>query len=235
MCGICGGAPRNGPAAAVSARPGGRWSRLSSPGWPGRQRFGSAALAPLGAGLDGLGGPGLAGGAERWRPGRGPAGPPAAIAPASPAMPIGEVDATAAGARSTGVDELDRVLGGGVVPGAVVLLAGEPGVGKSTLLLEAAPTPLDRGRCCDHRRRVHGTGPPARGPDRRARPGPLPRRRDRPVRRARTCRAGPAQLLILDSVQTIASSEVDGVPGGVTQVREVAAALIRVAKERDWP
>ena len=49
--------------------------------------------------------------------------------PAHPALPIGEVDASAASARPTGLDELDRVLGGGLVPGAVVLLAGEPGVG----------------------------------------------------------------------------------------------------------
>ncbi|HWG02801.1 MAG TPA: AAA family ATPase, partial [Trebonia sp.] len=53
------------------------------------------------------------------------------------ATPIGQVDATEASARPTGLDELDRVLGGGLVPGAVLLLAGEPGVGKSTLLLEA--------------------------------------------------------------------------------------------------
>src|SRR5689334_12507355 len=53
------------------------------------------------------------------------------------AVPITKVDARAATARPTGLGELDRVLGGGLVPGAVVLLAGEPGVGKSTLLLEA--------------------------------------------------------------------------------------------------
>src|ERR1700721_3459777 len=53
------------------------------------------------------------------------------------AMPIGQGDAAHAAARPTGLDELDRVLGGGLVPGAVLLLAGEPGVGKSTLLLEA--------------------------------------------------------------------------------------------------
>lgn len=52
--------------------------------------------------------------------------------------PIAQVDGRTATARSTGVDELDRVLGGGLVPGAVVLLAGEPGVGKSTLLLDVA-------------------------------------------------------------------------------------------------
>ena len=56
----------------------------------------------------------------------------------SAAVPIGQVDGRQATARSTGVDELDRVLGGGLVPGAVALLAGEPGVGKSTLLLDVA-------------------------------------------------------------------------------------------------
>src|SRR5580692_6214214 len=53
-------------------------------------------------------------------------------------LPIGKVDATDAAARPTGMDEFDRVLGGGLVPGAVLLLAGEPGVGKSTLLLETS-------------------------------------------------------------------------------------------------
>src|SRR5512134_2386703 len=55
-----------------------------------------------------------------------------------PARPIREIDVTTARARPTGIAEFDRVLGGGMVPGAVVLLAGEPGVGKSTLLLEVA-------------------------------------------------------------------------------------------------
>jgi DNA repair protein RadA/Sms len=63
----------------------------------------------------------------------------------SQAVPITEVDARAASARPTGLDELDRVLGGGLVPGAVVLLAGEPGVGKSTLLLEAGALVSDSG------------------------------------------------------------------------------------------
>jgi len=63
----------------------------------------------------------------------------------TPAVPIGQVDATDARARPTGLDELDRVLGGGLVPGAVLLLAGEPGVGKSTLLLEAAALAAEAG------------------------------------------------------------------------------------------
>src|SRR4051812_30507330 len=56
----------------------------------------------------------------------------------APARPIGAVPADGASHRPTGVPELDRVLGGGLVPGSVVLLAGEPGVGKSTLLISAA-------------------------------------------------------------------------------------------------
>src|SRR5579875_2391237 len=63
----------------------------------------------------------------------------------TPAVPIAEVDAAAASARPTGLDELDRVLGGGIVPGAVLLLAGEPGVGKSTLLLEAGVLAAESG------------------------------------------------------------------------------------------
>ncbi|MGY2061028.1 ATPase domain-containing protein, partial [Nocardia gipuzkoensis] len=58
-----------------------------------------------------------------------------ALLPSTAAAPISEIDSQATRARSTGVSELDRVLGGGIVPGSVVLLSGEPGVGKSTLLL----------------------------------------------------------------------------------------------------
>jgi DNA repair protein RadA/Sms len=59
-----------------------------------------------------------------------------ALMPSSPARPLDAVDVQSARAASTGVGEFDRVLGGGLVPGEVVLLAGEPGVGKSTLLLQ---------------------------------------------------------------------------------------------------
>ena len=62
----------------------------------------------------------------------------AAARPVVAAQPIAEVDVDTARARATGVGELDRVLGGGIVPGAVVLVAGEPGAGKSTLLLDVA-------------------------------------------------------------------------------------------------
>ena len=61
------------------------------------------------------------------------------------ATPIGDVDLSSARARETGVSELDRVLGGGLVPGAAILLAGEPGVGKSTLLLSVAAQTASKG------------------------------------------------------------------------------------------
>ncbi|MSV70054.1 MAG: AAA family ATPase, partial [Actinobacteria bacterium] len=61
------------------------------------------------------------------------------------AIPIGDVDLSSARARATGVSELDRVLGGGLVPGAAILLAGEPGVGKSTLLLSVAAQTAAKG------------------------------------------------------------------------------------------
>jgi len=66
------------------------------------------------------------------------------VRPSAPAMPISYIDAAGAAAKPTGMDELDRVLGGGLVPGTVALLAGEPGVGKSTLLLEAGALAADR-------------------------------------------------------------------------------------------
>jgi len=61
------------------------------------------------------------------------------------AKPIGDVDLASAKARTSGVGELDRVLGGGLVPGAAILLAGEPGVGKSTLLLTVAAETAKQG------------------------------------------------------------------------------------------
>ncbi|HEY6737338.1 MAG TPA: ATPase domain-containing protein, partial [Actinopolymorphaceae bacterium] len=64
----------------------------------------------------------------------------------APAKPIGEIDVEAARSELTGVPEFDRVLGGGLVRGGVVLLAGEPGVGKSTLLLELAAEHARQGR-----------------------------------------------------------------------------------------
>jgi DNA repair protein RadA/Sms len=171
--------------------------------------------------------------------------PLAAVLPAAPrvplragtpraaAVPIGRVDATAAQARPTGMSELDRVLGGGLVPGAVVLLAGEPGIGKSTLLLEAGALAATAGRVLY----VTGEESAAQVRQRADRVGALS---DNLYLAAETDFAGllahveavDPVLLIVDSVQTISAAGIDGVPGGVTQIREVTAALTALAKLR---
>ncbi len=156
--------------------------------------------------------------------------------PDTPAVPIAAVDAAAASARPTGLDELDRVLGGGLVPGAVLLLAGEPGVGKSTLLLEAGALVAESGPVLY----ITGEESAAQVRLRADRIGALHDRlylaaeTDLEAVLAHVAAVGP-QLLIIDSVQTIAAAGVEGVPGGVTQIREVAAALTAVAKQRALP
>lgn len=148
---------------------------------------------------------------------------------------MAEISAAPAKARPTNVPELDRVLGGGLVPGAVVLVAGEPGVGKSTLLLDVAqqwaagndsPALVVSGEESASQVRL-----------RAERIGAL---HERLYLAAETDLAAvlghldsvKPGLLVLDSVQTVSVPGTDGVPGGVTQVRAVAAALIAVAKER---
>ena len=179
----------------------------------------------------------------------------------SPARPIGEISVEAARATPTGVSEFDRVLGGGIVPGAVVLLAGEPGVGKSTLLLAVASNVAAGGSDLPT---VRPAG--ERAPAEPARPAPVPRRvlyvtgeESAGQVRLRAERVGALapglllaaetdlatvlghieatepDLLVVDSVQTVASAQVEGAPGGVSQVREVAASLIAAAKARDLP
>ena len=158
-----------------------------------------------------------------------------AVGPVSqPARPIGSVDLEAARSRPTGVSELDRALGGGLVQGAVILLAGEPGVGKSTLLLDvAARWATSAGRAlyvtgeesaAQVRLRAERTDALADGLF-------LAAETDLAAVLAQIEQIAPS-LLVLDSVQTVSRADADGAPGGVTQVREVAAALIHTAKER---
>ncbi|MBB4687852.1 DNA repair protein RadA [Amycolatopsis jiangsuensis] len=161
----------------------------------------------------------------------------AAGAPSAPARPIAEVDVETSRAKPTGVSELDRVLGGGLVPGAVVLLAGEPGAGKSTLLLEVAyQWAVTAGRA------LYVTGEESAGQVRlRAeRTGNvhgemfLAAESDLSAILGHVDAVKPG-VLIVDSVQTMASPQVEGSPGGVTQVRAVTAGLVALAKERGLP
>jgi DNA repair protein RadA/Sms len=158
----------------------------------------------------------------------------AATSVTAAALPIGDIDAETARSRPTGVPELDRVLGGGLVPGVVVLLAGEPGVGKSTLLLDVASKfagPSTRtlyvtGEESTAQVRLRGGRIQALSPHLF-----LAAENDFGAVLKHVDDIAPT-LLIVDSVQTMAIADVDGAAGGVTQVRQVAAALIAVAKER---
>ena len=157
-----------------------------------------------------------------------------AAAVTAPAVPIATVGLEDSQRTSTDCDELDRVLGGGLVPGAVVLLAGEPGVGKSTLLLDIAA------RCASPDRRSLVISGEESAAQVRMRAERIDAISDHLYLAAETDlgavlthieQVRPA-LLIVDSVQTIAAEGIDGQAGGVAQIREVAAALIRTAKDR---
>ena len=162
-----------------------------------------------------------------------------AVAPgavSAAARPIAEVDAERSKARPTGVAELDRVLGGGLVPGSVVLLAGEPGVGKSTLLLDVARAYAAGG--AGKALIVTGEESTAQVRLRAERIGALDpalylaAENDLGALLTHVEQVEPG-LLVVDSVQTISTDSVDGGAGGVPQIRAVAAALINVAKARD--
>ncbi len=164
----------------------------------------------------------------------------APVGRAAPPAPLSHADESTPIRTQVGIDELDRVLGGGLVAGSVVLLGGEPGIGKSTLLLQVAAgvaggagvlyatgeessgqvrlrahrLGLTTGRVGDAVRVVAETGV------------------GRIVDLARGERPG---LLVVDSVQTVGSEELDGAPGSVGQVREVALRLMELAKGEGIP
>ena len=151
---------------------------------------------------------------------------------ASKAVPISSIEPNLSRHRSTGIDELDRVLGGGVVPGSVTLLAGDPGVGKSTLLLKVAHRWAQSGR-----RALYISGEESAGQI-RLRADRIGCDSDEVYLAAESdlhtvldhiATVQPA-LVIVDSVQTMSTTEADGVAGGVTQVRAVTAALTAAAK-----
>jgi DNA repair protein RadA/Sms len=138
---------------------------------------------------------------------------------------------------TTGIDEFDRVLGGGVVPGSLVLLGGEPGIGKSTLLLQAAanmaravgPVLYSSGEESEHQIKSRGE---------RLAVGRAPL-----YLLAETClerileelaRIRPA-LVIVDSVQTVFSLKLQSAPGSIGQVREAATQLLFAAKGQNVP
>ncbi|MGC4961574.1 DNA repair protein RadA [Gordonia sp. DT218] len=156
------------------------------------------------------------------------------VTPTSPARPITEIDANASVAIPTGIEELDRVLGRGVVPGSVILLAGEPGVGKSTLLLETVKHWAHRGQ-----KALYLTGEESAGQVRmRAERTDavhenvyLAAESDLATILGHVDEVNPS-LVVVDSVQTVVATGTDGVTGGVTQIRAVTTALVSMAKNR---
>lgn len=162
---------------------------------------------------------------------------PAVILESAAAKSITEIDNTRVAVLPTGVAEFDRVLGGGLVAGAVVLLSGEPGVGKSTLLLEIAAKAARAGQ-----RVLYVSGEESVGQIRlRAeRTGALTENLLLATETDLSSVLGQIetvspQLVLIDSVQTISSADIDGAAGMPSQIREVAASLISVAKAKDIP
>ncbi len=135
---------------------------------------------------------------------------------------------------STGFHGVDRVLGGGLVPGSVVLVAGEPGIGKSTLLLHVVANLSAAGLTC-----LLASGEESRGQvSSRARRLGLPGERlryllgrDLPSVLAATAAERP-DVLVVDSIQTLRDQDLPGVAGGPSQVRAAADALVGLAKEQ---
>ncbi|WP_291319580.1 ATPase domain-containing protein, partial [Desulfonatronospira sp.] len=155
-------------------------------------------------------------------------------APASRPSRLSRVDISRADHISTGMGELDDVLGGGLVPGGVVLLGGEPGIGKSTLLLQLLSLAGSRD---GHTLYISGeeSMPQIRS---RAQRLALDQEKLQAMATgsledilAALSSHGPYQLVIIDSVQTISSSESDSMPGAPTQIRLVSSSLIKAAKE----
>jgi DNA repair protein RadA/Sms len=156
-----------------------------------------------------------------------------ATAEGRPLLRLVEVDSTDAERIPTGVPELDRVLGGGLVPASLVLVSGDPGIGKSTLLLMAL-TAMSR-----ERRVVLVTGEESAGQ--------VKLRADRLGGAANvrilaetnldevcaTLERERPEVCVVDSVQTLYAPELGSAPGSVAQVREAAGRFLRVAKEQE--
>ena len=148
-----------------------------------------------------------------------------------PLLKLAEVEANEADRIPTGVAELDRVLGGGLVPASLVLVGGEPGVGKSTLLLSALASISKERRAL----LVTGEESPAQVKLRAARLGGaesveiLAETSLDSV--CATLETERPDVCVIDSIQTLYAADVGSAPGSVSQVREAAARLLRVAKE----
>ncbi|MFT4186214.1 MAG: DNA repair protein RadA [Micrococcaceae bacterium] len=148
---------------------------------------------------------------------------------------ITEIDTSTSTAVPSNVTEFDRVLGGGLIPGSVTLVAGEPGIGKSTLILEAAAKMAKAENTALY---VSAEESESQVTLRAKRIGALSENlyliseTDLGTILGYIEKQEP-DILIVDSIQTIASTEIDGVAGGTSQVKEVAGAIINAAKKQN--
>ena len=153
------------------------------------------------------------------------------LAAAQPVTTLSEIEATDVDRQPTGIDELDRVLGGGIVAGGVVLIGGDPGIGKSTLLLQA----LDALSRSVRTLYVTGEESGAQVALRSRRLG-LDGSQVRVIAEIQlekisaTIAAERPAACVIDSIQTVYSDQLTSAPGSVAQVRECAAQLTRIAK-----
>src|ERR687883_1824404 len=166
--------------------------------------------------------------------GDGPTGGRRRSAPAPPAVPLSRVEAPQVARVRTGIGELDRVLGGGLVPGSLVLLGGAPGIGKSTLTSSALGNLAAAGRPVLY---VSGEESAAQVRLRAERLGesalsvPFVAETDVDAVVAAIESERPA-VCVIDSVQMLYDATLSGAPGSVGQVREAAIRIMRVAKQR---
>ena len=150
-------------------------------------------------------------------------------------VPLGQVESPKVQRLKTGIGEFDRVLGGGLVPGSMVLIGGAPGIGKSTITTAALANLAAAGRqvlyvsgeesAAQVRLRAERLGPHALG---------VPIVADTDLEAVvATLEQERPDVCVVDSVQVLYDPALTGAPGSVSQVREVAGRLMRVAKERD--
>ncbi len=161
----------------------------------------------------------------RWAPRGEAARPPGP-------RPLGEVEVAGAQRLPTGLAELDRVLGGGMMTGSIVLVGGDPGIGKSTLMLQLAGSLAGTGRRVLY---VSGEESEEQVRLRAARLGPVPDGllvlTETDLELVLEAAAGVSpDAVIIDSIQTLSRGDLEGGPGSVTQVRECALALLHFAK-----
>jgi DNA repair protein RadA/Sms len=159
---------------------------------------------------------------------------PSPLAPPSKPVRMADVDLGEWAHRATGIGELDRVLGGGLVPGSVTLIGGEPGIGKSTLLLQAVAALARGGARCLLVTAEESTQQVRTRADRLNAVAPelyLVAETSVAHVLAHVDELGP-DVLVVDSIQTVFDPDLGSAPGSVAQVRECAARLVREAKER---